>query len=328
MNTRKNKLGGLFWFLVIMAIGCITSGNIGGALVFAALAFWRYLIVQKKQDQVFPIEEQPINPSLPDLPQNQKRTTATQPSGRKTLTTDNNVKSKDKPKYAGPKLEDIPIYNIELSQEKRNRKQGFPEYTHSGITRTGHFDHFVVVDTETTGLAPHRDRIVELSAIKYRDCEPVERFQTLINPKKEIPEEATAVNHITNEMVAGAPTIAQVLPAFEKFINGQIIVGHNLQFDLKMLYYSGSNIMEAKHKYIDTLQQSRRILKAPKRNYHGNSWDDDWDSDYDVENFKLGTLLDYYGIENEEAHRSASDALATGQLFVELCNQIQNKYEV
>lgn len=311
---KKNGPGGLFWFLVFMAVSSIAAGNVVGLIVFGGLAYWRYVAMKKKQAQIDLVNEsqkqadQP--PKLPDLPAKQAK-----PAPKK-------------PKFEGPKLEDIPTYTIELSKEKRNRQQGFPEYTHSGITRNGHFDHFVAIDTETTGVTPYKDRIIELSAVKFMDCQPVEKFQTLINPKKKIPAEASAVNHITDEMVADAPTIAQVLPAFEDFISGQTIVGHNLQFDLKMLFYSGSTIMETKHRYIDTLQQSRKVLKAPSRKYEGSSWETDWDSDYDVENFKLGTLLEYYGIENEDAHRSTSDALATGQLFVELCNQIQNKYEM
>ena len=111
-----------------------------------------------------------------------------------------------------------------------------PEIKYSNIIKTTNpetIQNFIVVDVETTGLSA-RDEIIELSAIKFRNFSPVEVFTTLIKPKKEIPPEATRVNHITNDMVLSSPTINQITPAFLEFIaDTDILVGHNLEFDLK-----------------------------------------------------------------------------------------------
>ena len=77
---------------------------------------------------------------------------------------------------------------------------------------------FVVFDTETTGLYPWRDKIIEIGAVRFCNGEPVETFHSMVDPGVRIPEMVTQINHITNEMVAGAPAITDVLPAFEDFV--------------------------------------------------------------------------------------------------------------
>ena len=228
-------------------------------------------------------------------------------------------------KKALDRVNSIPERNIELSSEKRNRQKNYEPVKTSNITPKGVYDQFVAFDTETTGLAPSRDRIVELCAVRFMDGKPVERFGTLVNPERPIPPEATAVNNITDSMVAGAPTISQVLPAFEEFIGNDILIAHNLEFDLKFLYYSGSNLFETKRKYIDTLEQAQKILKKPKRKYDPEFelWDVDYDSDYDVEDHQLDTLCDFYGIVRTGSHRAGLDALATGDLFLNLVYEKQ-----
>ena len=102
-------------------------------------------------------------------------------------------------------LESLPRYTIELSVEKRNRRTGYEEVHFSNITPKGKYNEFVVFDTETTGVSASKDRIVELAAIRFVDGVPTEVFETFINPQREISPEASAINHITNEMVADAP---------------------------------------------------------------------------------------------------------------------------
>lgn len=233
------------------------------------------------------------------------------------------------------RLESIPLHNIILSPEHRKRRRrGYEDVPSSPIYRNGNYGNFVVFDTETTGFAPSKDRIVELSAILFSGGFPVERFSTLINPECPIPSAATEVNHITDDMVLNAPTISMVLPAFESFVGNYPLVAHNLEFDLKMLFYSGSVIFETNRKYYDTLALARQLLKRHRKIYHHNyisvdnmteeeyyygSYDDDYEYN-DVENHKLGTLCDYYEIVHPGPHRADADALATGDLFLALVN--------
>lgn len=223
------------------------------------------------------------------------------------------------------RINSIPKREIILSSEKRKRVSGIePDIPMSNITPKGVYDSFVVIDTETTGLKPTSDRIIELAAIRFVNGVPVERFHSLINPERHIPEDATAVNNITDDMVKNAPTISQALPAFEEFIGKDIFVAHNLKFDRSFLYRSGCNLYDSKRKYIDTLEQARKILKAPKRKKDEfGLWDIDYDSDYDVLDHQLETLCDYYGIVLVDAHRADIDALATGDLFLELVEEKQ-----
>ena len=173
-----------------------------------------------------------------------------------------------------------------------------------------------MVDTETTGLSASRDKIVELSAIRFEGFEPVEVFETLINPGKEISLAAQAVNHITTEMVQDAPYIWEVMPSFNAFINGHSIVGHNLPFDLKFLLKAGLQLGE-KQRLFDTLDLAKRTIKKGRR-----VWDkelhcyfDECEAFEEVPNYKLETLCQFYLICDHCNHRASGDALATGYLF-------------
>lgn len=227
---------------------------------------------------------------------------------------------------AQSELEALPRYNIEISDEPRKRRTGYEEVPFSNITPKGKYPEFVVFDTETTGLSGSKDRIVELAAIRFVNGVPTEVFETFINPERDISPEASVINHITNEMVADAPTISQVLPSFEAFVGNSPLVAHNLGFDIKFIFYSGSNITDTQRKYFDTLEQSQKMLKKVKKKYNKEyeMWEEDYDSDWDVDNYKLGTLAEYFDITFPCQHRAAGDAIVTGKLFLKLIQRKQN----
>ena len=159
---------------------------------------------------------------------------------------------------------------------------------------------FVAIDTETTGLHCSNNQIVELTAIRFREWEPVEIFTTLINPGHPIPEEAYRIHGIADEMVEDAPKVASVIRDFDLFIGSDNLVGHNLPFDLGFLDYAGSEYFGTKRKYYDTLNLAKLL-------------------DLSVRDNKLTTLCEHFYIrDNASAHRSASDALAAGILFKKL----------
>lgn len=224
-------------------------------------------------------------------------------------------------------LRNLPKYEIKLSSEARKRRTRYEEIPFSNITPKGKYDEYVVFDVETTGLAPSKDRIIELAAIRFVNGEPTELFETLVNPEREIPQEASAINGITDDMVANAPTIAQILPSFEEFVGKSNLVAHNMEFDLKFMYYSGSIITDVKRKYYDTLEQAQKLLKKPKMKYDKEfgMYDVDYESDYDVYDHKLDTLCSHYLITVPEEHRAYSDAFVTGILFGCLIEEKQNR---
>ena len=94
----------------------------------------------------------------------------------------------------------------------------------------------VVIDTETTGLDPVEARIVEFAAIRILGGRlSDEMFRGLVSPGVSIPAAATAIHHIDDAKVAGAPSFAKVWPALVDFIGGIVVVGHNIGFDLAVL---------------------------------------------------------------------------------------------
>lgn len=92
---------------------------------------------------------------------------------------------------------------------------------------------YVVFDLETTGISPKTDEVVEISAVKVEHGKVTDEFSTLVNPKQRIPYGASRVNGITDDMVAEAPFFEQVLEEFLEFIEGFVLVGHNIaRFDM------------------------------------------------------------------------------------------------
>ena len=202
----------------------------------------------------------------------------------------------------------IPDYEIDIAHKPVRRNTGFVPPDFSNITPKGNYSDIVVFDIETTGLKSGTDRIIELSAIRFLDRQAVAKFHTYINPDRPIPPESTDINGITDDMVVDSPKAGQIIESFDNFVGSSILVAHNLKFDLGFVYYAGSKVMDTKRKYIDTLEQSQRLLKKPD----------------DVDNHKLSTLCDYFGITLAQAHQSIYDAYATGELFFRLVDMVQD----
>jgi DNA polymerase-3 subunit epsilon len=114
-------------------------------------------------------------------------------------------------------------------------------------------------DTETTGIQPQNERIIEIAVY-----DPVQNrtYESLINPGKPIPKEATAVHNITDQMVANAPSFAQVAIEFFDFCQGDtVLVAHNNDsFDLPFLKEEckRNNLEMPDFKTFDTLKWVRK----------------------------------------------------------------------
>lgn len=166
-------------------------------------------------------------------------------------------------------------------------------------------DEYVVFDLETTGLSPWGgDEVIEIGAMKiYGDQIDEENyFHSLINPKRLIPAEATRVNGITNEMVAGAPALDDVFPKFLDFVGGAWLVAQNAKFDMAfVMKYLVQYKMTKKLEVYDTMIFSRRA-------YPGES-----SHSLDKICSRLGLTI----IESER-HRSIGDVKLTAKAFVSL----------
>lgn len=204
-------------------------------------------------------------------------------------------------------LNSIPTVDIALSNPVPHQLlKNFPEYSFSNITKKTRLDSIfplVFLDVETTGFAPSKCEILEVSAIKFESgMTPVSAFTTLCKPNRPIPEEASAVNHITDEMVANAPAFSQIAPALTDYLAGCHVAGHNLDFDLRFIFAHGAKLPE-KVRFYDTLDLAH--LTVPNSSIY---------------NYKLDTLCQYYGIWRKTTHRSLSDCYATAKLFTSLVN--------
>src|SRR5579864_5197183 len=94
---------------------------------------------------------------------------------------------------------------------------------------------FVVLDLETTGGSPATCEITEVGAVKFRGGELLGTFHTLVNPGVPIPPEIVYLTGITEAMVWPAPKVEAVLGPLVSFVGRDVIVGHNVRFDLGFL---------------------------------------------------------------------------------------------
>lgn len=157
---------------------------------------------------------------------------------------------------------------------------------------------FAIVDIETTGLTHYYHRITEIAALKYRNGRIVKEFSTLVNPGVKIPRFITRLTGIDNEMVKDKPKIKEVIPEFYSFLDDSPFVAHAATFDYNFLDFAVRKNMGVKlgnHK-ICTCKLARRLLpELPSK--------------------RLSSLCSHYNIENDNAHRARSDALATMEIF-------------
>lgn len=172
---------------------------------------------------------------------------------------------------------------------------------------------YIVLDTETTGLNAAEDEILQVSII---DNEGAVLFDSYIKPTQHTEwAEAERIHHITPEMVADAPTIAEVMPEINDILNRyDKIVGYNLKFDKAFLENNGAEFLSTE--YADVMK-----IFAP---IYGE-WNDQRGS-YKWQ--KLTIAADYYGYdwsEHKEAHNSLGDCYATLHVYKEINEVIKNQ---
>lgn len=122
---------------------------------------------------------------------------------------------------------------------------------------------FVVFDTETTGLSPQADEIVQIGAVRVVNGRLIEgeAFETLVDPGRPIPPGSTRVHGIDDAAVAGAPGIAEAGRAFHRFAAGSVLVAHNAPFDLAFLRRHQRAIGAAfDHPVLDTVLLSAAVF--------------------------------------------------------------------
>ena len=169
-------------------------------------------------------------------------------------------------------------------------------------------DTFVVFDIETTGLSKETESITEIGAVKVVDGKIIDRFSTFVNPERPIPAEITKLTGITNEMVADAPVIPEILPKFLEFCQDAVLVAHNANFDTGFIRLNAERKcgIEVKNTVLDTLELSRALLPELKKH-------------------KLDIICEQLGVSLEGHHRAVNDAEATAEVFLKFIDMLVEK---
>lgn len=167
---------------------------------------------------------------------------------------------------------------------------------------------YTVLDIETTGLSPVKDSIIELSALKVRNNNVVDEFSSLVKSNISVSPFITNLTGITNNMLETAPAINSVLPEFIEFISDDIILGHNVSFDLSFIRAKLKQYcqIELKNKSIDTRYIARNTLN--------------------LANYKLTTIAMYYGIDTQNNHRGLKDCYITYEVYNNLIGHKEPKF--
>lgn len=167
----------------------------------------------------------------------------------------------------------------------------------------------VVFDTETTGLAPD-SRVVQIAGVRIaRSRLTGERFDTLVNPGIPIPEASTAVHHITDDMVRGAPDPTAALTAFSHFTEGTVLVAHNARFDMGILRHASLETgVHFDNRVLDTMLLSAMVYGEAA------------DHTLDGLTRRLGIV-----IPPDERHTAMGDTKATAEAFLRLIAALEAK---
>ena len=161
----------------------------------------------------------------------------------------------------------------------------------------GLHDDIVVVDFETTGLNPRKNRIMEIGAVRIRNGQIVEEYSRFVNPMEPIPQEVSELTHITDSMVADANPAEVEIPELLKFIGDAAFAAHNAKFDYSFLTEECRRLgIEVHMPVIDTLEFSRRMYPSLKSH-------------------RLGAVCKSLGISLKNAHRAVHDARATAMML-------------
>jgi len=124
---------------------------------------------------------------------------------------------------------------------------------------------FMVFDTETTGLVPHKDDIVQIGAVRVVNGRivPGESLDQLVNPGRAIPAASTKVHGVTDAMVADAPNMKIAGKLLHQFAQGAVIVAHNAPFDMAFLRrYGARDGLAWDHPVLDTVLLSAVLFGA------------------------------------------------------------------
>ena len=170
----------------------------------------------------------------------------------------------------------------------------------------------VVFDIETTGLSVQNCKITEIGAVKIKNGEVLDRFNTFVDPETPIPEEIVKLTGITDEMVAGAPKYPEALKAFFDFIGNSetkatqpLLIAHNANFDIGFIrHFAKEAGLPFDNPYLDTVALSRYINPELKKH-------------------TLDAIADAYHLGDFNHHRACDDAEMLAMIYFHMIEQME-----
>ncbi|MGL6057103.1 MAG: PolC-type DNA polymerase III [Culicoidibacterales bacterium] len=158
---------------------------------------------------------------------------------------------------------------------------------------------YVIFDLETTGLSAAFEKIIEIGAVKVKDGQVIDKFQSFANPHQPLSAKTMELTNISERDVQTAPDVEQVVRQFKDWCEDAVLVAHNAAFDASFIKaaYRQFGLGPLENTVIDTLELSRNLYTQMKR--HG-----------------LKILTRKFGIVLDNHHRAIFDAQATSEVFL------------
>jgi DNA polymerase-3 subunit epsilon len=170
---------------------------------------------------------------------------------------------------------------------------------------------FALFDVETTGLSPaYGHRVCEVACLCVRGGVELAHFESLVDPQRPISEGAYHVNHITPQMLIGAPDFAAIAGPLLALMQDTVLVAHNAPFDLGFLAaeLDMARLPPPEGQVIDTLTLARRAYNLPRNG--------------------LSVLAGALGLDTGLAHRAMGDVWTTYQLLDRLMTDLEDRWGV
>jgi DNA polymerase III subunit epsilon len=167
---------------------------------------------------------------------------------------------------------------------------------------------YAIVDIETTGSYAAANGITEISIHVFDGNKVVEKYETLVNPRRLIPYYIQAMTGITDQMVAGAPGFEDIAENIYAILQDKIFVAHNVNFDYSFIKgHLAENGFILNSKKLCTVRLSRKIFPG-------------------FASYSLGNLCHSLGIQINDRHRAGGDTAATVKIFTLLLENDKEQF--